>query len=112
MALFVGTFMALAAVFFVLYPLLTGDGGAPAESPGSRPRPLDERLQALNALNEIELDRATGKLSDEDYSLLVSAYTKAAAEAMQEGNGVVCERCGPRPEANARFCSSCGRPIP
>lgn len=75
MALFVGTFIALAAVSFVLYPLLVTDPGDAGEAQGSRTQPGDE------------------------------------GAAIEEGAGVVCDRCGPRPEADARFCSSCGRPV-
>jgi hypothetical protein len=114
---------------------------------------------ALAALKEIEFDRATGKLSDEDYAQLKRKYTAEALEAMRAegGSGTeapsgvdaampfvardgapdvdesdvdrmiaarvrairsaagalpsgapVCEQCGPRPEADAVFCSMCG----
>ena len=99
---------------------------------------------ALAALKEIEFDRETGKLSDEDYAFLKSKYTGVALEALRAegadatarqaaGGGDVevmiaarvralrsaatsappgapaCPTCGPRPEADAVFCSSCGR---
>jgi hypothetical protein len=103
---------------------------------------------ALAALKEIEFDRETGKLSDEDYQLLKAKYTVAAVEALrQDQAGAVsndlealiaakvrslrsatattpsdpfpphsassgsarCDACGPRPEPDAEFCSTCGR---
>ena len=90
------------------------------------------KVQALLALKEIEFDRATGKLSDEDYEQLKSKYSKVALDAikaeeqgpaeadaadaaeelirrMAEGGGVVCPTCGPRPETDAAFCSNCGQ---
>lgn len=136
-----------AVVWLVLQPLF---------APG-RPRPpvfepLDPEETpkgvALAALKEIEFDRETGKLSDEDYALLKARYTGAALEALRaesaeeaaraaprRGGGVgdveamiaarvralrsaatstspnsaACPDCGPRPEADAIFCSSCGR---
>ena len=106
----VGTVLALAALSFVLYPLLAGTSGdAPVDAPTASRNP--SRSQAVDALREIEFDRATGKLSDSDYTALKSSYTQQAVDAMRGGTGVICERCGPRPEVDARFCSSCGLPL-
>jgi hypothetical protein len=79
------------------------------------------KIRALLALKEIEFDRETGKLSDEDYSALKAAYQRVALAAIdQEATEpadeiddtlTVCPTCGPRPEATARFCSSCGREL-
>jgi hypothetical protein len=92
---------------------------------------------ALTALKEIEFDRATGKLSDADYQQLKARYTAVAVEALRAeaapgaaadveamiagrvrslrsaGSSTppstpVCPTCGPRPEPDAVFCSSCG----
>ncbi len=94
---------------------------------------------ALIALKEIDFDRATGKLSDEDHAVLKERYSREALAAMQAEDarrapssdhiieqlvadrvavlrgettqgqrGLICPLCGPRPEADARFCSSCG----
>lgn len=94
---------------------------------------------AVVALREIEFDRATGKLSDADYRELKDEYTRQAIVAMREADraavgssvgGVAarndddeieaavrayraqhltCPTCGPRPESDAAFCSTCGR---
>jgi hypothetical protein len=104
---------------------------------------------AIDALREIEFDRATGKLSDDDYASLKSEYTRkglvemrarrgaspAPAAAMvggvdggtpnDESAGAIdiaeaavlryrsirrdCDTCGPRPEPDPVFCSSCGK---
>ncbi len=95
------------------------------------------KIQALLALKEIEFDHATGKLSDGDYEELKAKYSKRALEAIEaeergdvepaaeaaagvsdaaeelvrlaaEGKLAVCPTCGPRPEADAAFCSDCG----
>ena len=92
---------------------------------------------ALLALKEIEFDRETGKLSDADYQYLKDKYTAEALEALRSEAEVeapgdaealiahrvqalrfaaappppgapTCPSCGPRPEADALFCSSCG----
>jgi hypothetical protein len=82
------------------------------------------KLKALVALREIEFDRATGKLTEEDYFRLKAKYERealAAIEAEEAGaaavhlevaglqRGAECPACGPRPEAAPVFCSSCGR---
>jgi hypothetical protein len=96
------------------------------------------KIQALLALKEIEFDRATGKLSDDDYAQLKDRYAKralaaidaeeAAASAVAAAEGAddpaeamiraarahhssICPVCGPRPETGAAFCSECGRPL-
>lgn len=99
--------------------------------------PLDpeetRRGIALIALKEIDFDRATGKLSDPDYEQLKARYTGEALAALREEESpadavealiadrvkrleqerapLACSTCGPRPEPDARFCSSCGAPL-
>lgn len=75
--------MGIALLVLVLAPL----AGESRQGPGAPPeRPeLEEtaRGQALLALKEIEFDRATGKLSDEDYAALKARYTRAALDALK-----------------------------
>jgi hypothetical protein len=121
-------------------PLRARLTGTPAAAPES----------AIDALREIEFDRATGKLSDDDYASLKATYTRSAlvelrsqrGEPVAESSrseqvamplpagapviaGVVdpaeaavlryrairrtCDVCGPRPEPDPVFCSSCGK---
>jgi hypothetical protein len=135
--------VGVAAVWLVLQPLIApGRGRAPVYEP---PEPEETaKGVALAALKEIEFDRETGKLSEEDYAFLKGKYTGAALEALRKeaaaeasavGQGVgdvealvaarvralrsaassaptgaaTCPACGARPEADAVFCSSCGR---
>ena len=132
--------VGLAAVWLILQPLISpGPPRAPAYEP---PEPEETpKGIALAALKEIEFDRETGKLSDEDYAFLKTKYTGAALEALREESadaaatldleGLIaarvralrssassappgapaCPACGPRPEADAVFCSTCGRRI-
>jgi len=110
--LIAGTLLALGALTFVLYPLLATDGVAPdLDVPAPVTNRDPARSQAVEALREIEFDRATGKLSESDYSSLKASYTQRAIDAMRSAGTVVCDRCGPRPEEDARFCSNCGAPI-
>ena len=129
----VAALVGLAALFLVLQPLF-GPSGTPLQPP----EPLDPeetpRGVALAALKEIDFDRETGKLSEGDYQFLKAKYTAIAVEALraerEEGNAqsieaIVaaqvralrdsggearprCTVCGPRPEPDAVFCSTCG----
>lgn len=137
-ALLLGSVLAVAALAFVMWPLLKGGLRntpivlAPEQAP---------EASALEALREIEFDQATGKLSPEDYATLKATYTpRALAElrAREAGDaaaatpaaaaartaaddaaealiarvkqgGRSCPSCGPRPESDALFCSDCGR---
>ncbi len=128
----------MVAVAVVLEPLISPRGarqGAAADLDEAEFMDIEEsespKIQALLALKEIEFDRATGKLSEEDYGALKAKYAKVALEAMdaeeraEAGVGVdaaeeliqqaaqakLCPACGPRPEADAAFCSECGRKL-
>ena len=91
LALGAGTVLALGAALVVLGPLWAEDADAPMA-----PLPPDpDRLalgpaaagaggvSAVEALREIEFDRATGKLSDEDYAELKATYTREALAEMR-----------------------------
>jgi hypothetical protein len=135
--LIVGTLLALGAMAFVLAPLFR-DLPAPRStaSIARDARADDEHAQserAVDALREIEFDRATGKLSDADYVALKTRYTEEALSAMraetrqaapltdaeleavirrqreEASNSRACPTHGPRPEPDAVYCSDCGR---
>lgn len=135
LALVIGTLLAVAALAYVLYPLLFDSpaGGVRATSRFARVLQPSGDEDAVAALREIEFDRATGKLSDADYADLKTRYTARALEAMRASGGIgasegvsvvddaaeaailairrrlrSCARCGPRPEADAVYCSNCG----
>lgn len=125
-ALILGTLLALAALAFVLYPLFFGTRRAMG-----RAAALAE-IDAVAVLREIEFDRETGKLSDADYSDLRAAYSPGALEQIRARSPVTpsvaedaaeaavtrmrrrlaCASCGPRPESDARWCSTCGNYLP
>lgn len=42
-----------------------------------------DKIASLRALKDLEFERATGKLSDEDYEELKDFYTRKAAESLQ-----------------------------
>ena len=124
--------VGLVALWLVLQPLIGSARRTPAPF-----EPLDPeetpRGAALAALKEIDFDRETGKLSDGDYEFLKAKYTELALEALRAESHdvtpdtieamvaarvrslrsagsmpVACSNCGPRPELDAVFCSSCG----
>ena len=114
---------------------------SPIVRPGVRPPRAVEppepeetaRGAAVAALREIEFDRETGKLSDEDYTSLKARYTGEGLAALRAESSAAapgpdleamiaarvrllggadppaCGICGPRPEPDAAFCSTCGR---
>ena len=104
-ALFVGTALAVTSLLYVLYPLFRGQPLAVRRSAYARPV---QTGTAVEALRELEFDRQTGKISQSDYESLKARYTEQAVAVMRAGNVPVCERCGPRPESDAQFCSKCG----
>src|SRR5437868_456494 len=81
--LIVGTILAITGLAFVMLPLflpLKSDhrpGGAATASP-------EDVSDPVAALREIEFDRETGKLSDDDYVALKSEFTARALEQMRE----------------------------
>jgi hypothetical protein len=139
--LLAGVVVALAALALVLEPLLRP---ARAYAALGRISPVDDidftdpqesdspKVQALMALKEIEFDRATGKLSDDDYSSLKAKYSAAALAAIKvedemqqaaadseqdpaeaaieraRGPRKYCSQCGARLPSIARFCGECG----
>lgn len=130
-ALVVGTLLAVLALAYVLYPLL--GGAAPiVRTRATRQTTATPEHEAVTALREIEFDRATGKLSESDYAELRARYAERALSAMRASDATSapatysgedaaeevvrayrsrirsCARCGPRPEPDAVYCSSCG----
>ena len=125
--------VGVALLLVVLGPLISREQ-VPAIV-DDEPQDLEETPKgiALSALKEIEFDQATGKLSDEDYAMLKGKYTAQALEALRAEDGpagsndlemvitqrarliraegsptATCPHCGPRPEQDALFCSTCG----
>ena len=121
--------VGVALLWLVLQPLLfpmeATDTLADIPDPEETPRG-----QALLALKEIEFDRATGKLSDEDFTSLHARYTTAALatlasesttgdrvealiadRATPRGDHSFCAECGARLPADAKFCASCGHAV-
>ena len=79
-----------------------------------------EKSAALLAIREAQLDKAMGKLSDEDYAGLRDFYERRAIAAMADldrsGAGEVvareiaahCSGCGTRLARESAYCAVCG----
>ncbi len=91
LALGAGTALALGAALVVLGPLWAEDADAPLAPLPPDPSRIAlgpaaasiEGVSAVEALREIEFDRATGKLSDDDYAELKATYTREALAEMR-----------------------------
>ena len=124
--------VGMVALWLVLQPLIGSERRMP---PPFEPIDPEEtpRGAALAALREIDFDRETGKLSDGDYEFLKAKYTALALEALRAESldvtsdsieamvaarvrrlrsagapPAACFHCGPRPEPDAVYCSTCG----
>jgi len=133
-----GLLVAVAALALVLEPLILPQPAAPRALPddmdlGDPAESDSPKVRALLALREIEFDRATGKLSEDDYRRLKAKYESdaiaaiRAEEAAQAGGAAAV--AGPGASADlseraeelirrarqsaARSCPTCGpRPEP
>jgi hypothetical protein len=131
-----GLLLAVLAVLLVLEPVLRVQrGGVIAQADPLFADSDDEddpvqrrRDRALAALREIEFDKATGKLSDEDHQRLYAKYSAEAIEAIKAADAAVSPALPPsRPPASEdaiealiasaradakrtgrRFCQECG----
>lgn len=89
LSLILGTVIALGALSYVLMPLLASSEDTQAALARTVRDPEEVRAGqsedglAVTALREIEFDRATGKLSDEDYEELKAKYTQLALNEMR-----------------------------
>lgn len=113
--------VGLALIWLVLQPIVAPAPAAPEayEPPDPEETP---RGRALLALKEIEFDRATGKLSDDDYTMLHNRYSARALAVLDSGTeptadaparaaaagGQPCPTCGGPTVPHAAFCGACG----
>ena len=100
--------VGVALLWLVLQPMLSPGVNLPVDLDPIDPEETP-RGQALIALKEIAFDRATGKLSDDDYTELNARYTAAAIATLDTPPaGARCLTHGARAEAGAHFCPECG----
>lgn len=87
--LLVGSLLAVLALAYVLLPILRVESRAersvvPMRTVMGGP---DEGASAIEALREVEFDRATGKLSDDDYAILRATYAPQALAELRGRDG-------------------------
>ncbi len=123
--------VGIALLWLVVQPMVLP---APPEAIDDEPLDAEETPhgRALLALKEIEFDRATGKLSDEDFHALHAKYSGLAVRALEgaapaapssdavealiaeraatlmHGDAPFFTQCGARLVADALFCQACG----
>lgn len=116
--------LILLVAAFIVAPLLSQQSDAGTEAAPARDELWKrEKAVAVLAITEADFDRATGKLSDDDYRVLRSDYEGRALQAMDEmeklapasggdpaSSAKFCAGCGTRFASEDAFCGSCGRP--
>jgi len=81
LAMIVGSALSIAALLYVLMPLLRGEAATHVRG-SYLPEAMPE-ASALEAMREIEFDQATGKLSPEDYATLKATYAPRALAELE-----------------------------
>lgn len=97
-------------LWLVAQPILAPSPAEPAADEVMDPEET-ARGRALLALKEIEFDRATGKLSDEDYRDLTERYSRDAVALLDQQERVACAACG-APGSGTAYCTACGTRFP
>jgi hypothetical protein len=80
--------LVVAAIFVIGWPLLHTAAPEdvvvpPTAAADERVRLREERDQALEALRDLELDRRTGKIAEEDFAVLDAELRSRAAAAIE-----------------------------
>jgi hypothetical protein len=80
--------LVVTAIFVIGWPLLHTAApedvvAPPTAAADERVRLREERDQALEALRDLELDRRTGKIADEDFAVLDAELRSRAAAAIE-----------------------------
>ncbi len=107
-----------AAIAFLIAPLRRRRDAAAVATP--RASPLAEEREALYAaIRDLDEDRETGKLTEQDHAQLRAELRARAVQLLQEERGAArvaaapgpathCPGCGAAPPQEARFCPQCG----
>lgn len=120
-----GVILALLFISGLVVAPLLEDEPADAEGKGGG-SPEERREAALEALDELQFEHETGKLSDDDYRRLKARYARAAVEARRAEESEGRESEAPADEGEARagdedpgeppgtavgFCAACGAEV-
>jgi tetratricopeptide (TPR) repeat protein len=100
--------LAVPVGLYVLWPLLTRRPGLAATPADDTREALEvEKVQALQALRELQWDRQAGLLSDDDHAELTARYEARAASVLKRLDAL-----GPAPAAPVPTGSAAARPAP
>ncbi len=80
----IGLWVLLAAVWLAVYPLFGGASESVPAAVAHRRELETEKARLLEEIHELQLDYATGKLSDEDHAALEARLKSRAVEVMQQ----------------------------
>ena len=78
-----GLWVLLAAVWVAVWPLFAEPPAAPLDADIERQELEAEKGRLLQEIHELELDFATGKLSDEDHAAIDARLKGRAIEVMK-----------------------------
>jgi len=129
-AIFVGLAMLVGSLPFVIKPFREKASGKDRKL-NIRPNPDEKRKADLSALLDLDFDYRTGKVSEEDYSVVRAQLVADAAQYIQleepredeqieamiaarratYSNSQACSNCGHTIGADSRFCSQCGTAV-
>lgn len=119
----VSALLIVAVAMIVAAPFLAPEAASMGRDDDSEQERLErEKAAALLAIREAQLDKAMGKLSDEDYTALRAFYERRAISAMAGLDGVAesrattrasderCVDCGSLVASDSEVCGRCGAP--
>jgi len=105
--------LALLAAAFVAWPLLRPRAAAPAPAGDERREALEaEKLLALRAIRELELERQLALLGEEDYAELRARYEARAAAVLRQLDALPAPAARPAAAAPAGGKRRRGAPAP
>lgn len=131
MAIAGGLLLVAVVVFFLMQPMIQGESALMTRDFEETTEAESRRRVALIALRDAEYDYHTGKLDQNDYTVLKSQLAGEALSAIRavEGvdddqlerevamvraglkDGTACGSCGHRNPEGSRFCAGCGSPL-
>jgi hypothetical protein len=116
MTFLIAALMIVAFAAMIAYPFWKYSEDVPAVDRHDSRESFDrEKHVALLAIREADLDRAMGKLSDDDYGTLRDQYERRAVSAIAALDRLgspaptISPPAGNDGTPSARFCPACGR---
>jgi hypothetical protein len=117
--------VAVGALFYLIAPLREEEGGEAATETAAA-ETSTERQAVYAAIEALDEDYETGKLSEEDHARMRAELKARAVALLQQERSrssgqppaqdraeaaPACGACGAAVAADARFCSQCGTPL-